>query len=151
MTPTLRSSLLLLVLSVGACGLDTSSESAGLDADVTTDSDISMSIDAIESMSLPDGTAVIVPLDQSVLALDADALAEVASEGNLVEVLEAFVLVDAITEADIVDGTVLRTVGDLDFTVRVDGDTTSIGAGRLIDVRRHGGLTILVADGLFES
>ncbi len=147
---TSRLVLVLMLCASSACGADSAADTR-LDADAAPTSDISMSLAALESMSLPDGTAVIVPLDSSVLALDADALAEIASNGSLEDLLDEFILTDPLADTDVADGAVLRTSGGLEFSISVEGDTTSIGAGRLIDVRKHDGLTILVADGLFES
>lgn len=142
---------LLLTLLISACGVSTDSEDSGLDAELNPASDIAMSLPALDAMALPEGSAVIVPLDQSVLALDADALATLAAEGSLEHLLAALVLEDPVVGTELVDSQVLRTTTGQNFLVASDGDVTLIGEGTLVEVRDHDGLTLLVVDGLLES
>lgn len=55
------------------------------------------------------------------LALDADTLASLASQGSLDGLLRGFVLEDPVTEAELVDGAVLRTVDGNDLALGVAG------------------------------
>lgn len=142
-------SVIVILATMGACGVGSVAESVPLDSQDGTTSNIAMSLDALETMSLSPGTAVLVPLDRSVLALDADTLAEMAADGSLARLLEEFVLTEPAGESDLVDGAVLRTKSGLEFEVRIDGTGTSIGAGRLVDIRFHDGLTVIVLDDLF--
>jgi hypothetical protein len=107
-----------------------------------------MSEAALERLALPAGTSVLVPLDRNVLALDADALADFASDGSIEKLIGTFVLEEAIAAADLNDAIVLRTVAGRDFEVVKTGDVTMIGNATLIDVRERDGVTLVVVDNL---
>lgn len=146
----MRTTFLFLALMIVGCSDGNRTDTVRLDSDDTNVSNIAMSLDALETMSLPPDSAVLVPLDRSVLALDADSLAAFAADGSLADLLEEFVLSEPATEGDLIDGATLRTVSGLDFDVRTDGAVTLIGAGTLIEVQVLDGLTIIVLDDLFE-
>ncbi len=93
------------------------------------------------------GGMVVVPTDEAIFALDADALADVLA-GGLDELIEGSV--SSIDYGTTIEGWP-RDLGDgagPELRVDRDGDAWTIDGHRVTDVWRRGDVTVVVIDGV---
>lgn len=139
--------LALAALLVAACSTDTVLASSN-DRDPDP---ISMAIAALERIDPPAGSQVVVPTNTTIMGLDADTLARIASEGRADFILRELILSEPI-EIESLDSPVSRTSTtgvEVDF-IPIDSGI-QVGQGRLVEARPVGDVTYLIVEGLWNS
>lgn len=139
--------LALAALLAAGC----STETALASSDERDPDPISMAVAAIDRLDPPPGSQIVVPTNTTIMGLDADTLARIASEGRADFILRELILSEPVDLAAL-DSPVSRTSTtgvEVDFVPTESG--VQLGRGRLVETRSVGDLTYLVVEGLWNS
>lgn len=147
--PLLAAALVLASAGCGDSGQETLLiENATSQTRFSRDAVMTMAAGVLDDIEL-DGGMVIVPSDEAIFSLDADALADLLAGGLTELVASSVISTDHGSSMEEWPGELGDGSGPPRAVTRT-GDTWSVDGRRVVDVWRRDGVTVIVIDGILD-